>query len=106
MMKLIPALVAVADVARSLSVGAEVSADPKLDYSNDPNYFNYDRYHQPDYNQQYNRPLPGADFNKAVSSFREEEQVFDQQDYEERVKVEADLMVALEAMKTSTTYLN
>ena len=50
MMKLIPALVAVADVARSLSVGAEVSADPKLDYANDPNYFNYDRYHQPDYN--------------------------------------------------------
>ena len=50
MMKLIPALVAVADVARSVSVGAEVSADPKIDYANDPNYFNYDRYHQPDYN--------------------------------------------------------
>ena len=50
--------------------------------------------------------LPGADFNKQVYQFNEKKQIWDQNDYEERVKVEAEILVALEALKTSVNYLN
>ena len=38
-------------------------------------------------------------------SFDEREKIWDQNDYEERVKVEAEMLVALEALKTSVDYL-
>ena len=49
--------------------------------------------------------LPGADFNRQVYSFDENKSIWDQNDYEERVKVEAELLVALEALKSSASYL-
>ena len=49
--------------------------------------------------------MPGADFNRQVYRFRENRQIWDQNDYEERTKQEAEIMVALEALKTSTAYL-
>ena len=62
-------------------------------------------YQAPDYSQDYGEALPGADFNKQVYQFRENEQIWDQNDYVERVKVEAEILVALEALKTSVGYL-
>ena len=62
-------------------------------------------YQTPDYSQDYGEALPGADFNKQVYQFRENEQIWDQNDYVERVKVEAEILVALEALKTSVGYL-
>ena len=62
-------------------------------------------YRAPDYSQDYGEALPGADFNKQVYQFRENEQIWDQNDYVERVKVEAEILVALEALKTSVGYL-
>lgn len=37
--------------------------------------------------------------------FNESKPIWDQQDYNERVKVEAEILVALEALKTSAMYL-
>ena len=62
-------------------------------------------YRTPDYSQPYGEALPGADFNRQVYQFRENEQIWDQNDYVERVKVEAEILVALEALKTSVGYL-
>ena len=62
-------------------------------------------YRAPDYSQDYGEALPGADFNKQVYQFRENEQIWDQNDYVERVKAEAEMLVALEALKTSVGYL-
>jgi len=49
--------------------------------------------------------LPGADFNKQVYNFDEHKKIWHEQDYEERVKVEAEMLVALEALKESVVYL-
>ena len=62
-------------------------------------------YQTPDYSQDYGEALPGADFNKQVYQFRENEQIWDQNDYVERVRAEAEMLVALEALKTSVGYL-
>ena len=62
-------------------------------------------YRAPDYSQDYGEALPGADFNKQVYQFRENEQIWDQNDYVERVRAEAEMLVALEALKTSVGYL-
>ena len=62
-------------------------------------------YRAPDYSQEYGEELPGADLNKQVYQFNENKQIWDQNDYEERVKVESEILVALEALKTSVNYL-
>ena len=74
----------------------------------DDSYFNYNSYRKPDYSKEKSRSgekLPGPDFNKQVYDFDERKHIWDQNDYEERVKVEAELMVALEALKSSVNYL-
>ncbi len=62
---------------------------------------------QPDYSQKKpsGEKLPGADFNKQVYEFEGDQQIWDQNDYTERVKVEAEMMVALEALKETIIYL-
>ena len=71
----------------------------------------YDDYFlNPEYKQySYDRPgpdrLPGADFNKQVYEFNEMNQIWHQSNYQERVKVEAEIMVTLEALKTSVRYM-
>ena len=50
--------------------------------------------------------MPGADFNKQVYQFDEREMIWDQNDYEERTKQEAEMLVALEALKTSANFLD
>jgi len=50
--------------------------------------------------------LPSADFNKAVYNFNDDKPVFDQKSYETRVRVEAELMIALEALKESVNLLD
>ena len=50
--------------------------------------------------------LPGPDFNKQVYEFDETKQIWHQSNYTERVKVEAEILVTLEALKTSTRFMN
>ena len=72
-----------------------------------PEYFNSPNYVKPNYKNP--RPagekLPGADFNKHVYEFNGYNKIWDQNDYEERIKGEAELLVALEALKEQVTYL-
>ena len=99
-MKFIAALASTALAARAVSDpdGAQHSATGKsFDIGN--------MYQAPDYAQPYGETLPGADFNKQVYQFRENEAIWDQNDYVERVKVEAEILVALEALKASVGYL-
>ena len=49
--------------------------------------------------------LPGPDFNKQVYEFNEMKQIWHQSNYDERVKVEAEILVTLEALKTSVRYM-
>jgi len=48
--------------------------------------------------------LPSGDFNRRVYQFDDSRAIWDQKDYEERVKVEAEMLVALEALKESLSY--
>ena len=50
--------------------------------------------------------MPGADFNKQVSEFAGSKNIFEQANYENRVKIEAEMMVALEGLKEAVTYLS
>ena len=44
--------------------------------------------------------LPSGDFNKQVYHFNDQKQIWNQENYAERLKVEAEIMVTLEALKT------
>ncbi len=70
-----------------------------------PDYFKSPAYKAADYSKAYGEVLPGADFNKQVYEFNANKPIWDQNDYEERVKVEAEMLVALEALKESVVYL-
>ena len=70
------------------------------------NYYSHPGYHAPDYSHEYGETLPGADFNHQVYKFDEDHQIWDQNDYEERTKAEAELLVALEALKQSVSILS
>ena len=48
--------------------------------------------------------LPGPDFNKQVYEFEAMKQIWNQANYNERLKIEAEIMVTLEALKTSIRY--
>ena len=52
-----------------------------------------------------NENLPGPDFNRNVYEFDDTKQIWNQENYEVRVKAEADILVALEAMKTEAKFL-
>ena len=74
----------------------------------DDSYFNYNSYRKPDYSKESSRSgekLPGPDFNKQVYEFDEMRQIWHQSNYNERVKVEAEIMVSLEALKTQVRYM-
>ena len=68
-------------------------------YFENPNHQDFD----------YQRPgpaeLPSPDFNKQVYEFDEMRQIWHQSNYNERVKVEAEIMVSLEALKTQVRYM-
>ena len=49
--------------------------------------------------------LPGPDFNKHVHDFDVMKQIWEQNQYHQRVRVEADIMITLEALKTSVQYM-
>ena len=69
------------------------------------NYFSNPTYYQPDYHKPYTRKLPGADFNKHVYEFHDDSNIFDQNEYEKRIEVEATLMIALEGLKANVMQL-
>ena len=50
-------------------------------------------------------PFPSADFNRKVYHFEEKDNIFDQKEYEARLQAEADLMIALEALKQTIVFL-
>ena len=70
-----------------------------------PGYFDNPNHVGADYSQPYQFTLPSADFNKAVHDFNEDEAVFNQEEYEKRLVIEAELMIALEGLKSSAAYL-
>ena len=71
----------------------------------------YDGYFENPNHQDYDYKLPGPaelpspDFNKQVYEFDEMRQIWHQSNYNERVKVEAEIMVSLEALKTQVRYM-
>lgn len=69
------------------------------------NYYQHPGYAAPDYSHDYVNPLPGADFNRQVYKFNEDHPIWNQEEYAHRVKNEADILVALEALKESVAYL-
>jgi len=111
-MKYFTALVATCAAASASKIEAKSAIESKVDASANPNpydqynYFNHPGYVAPSYEHEYGEVLPGADFNKQVYNFNEAHQIWDQNDYEERVKVEAEMLVALEALKESIMYLS
>ena len=110
-MKFAIALVATIAAANAASLDAVASLEAESGFgdhnqSGKPNFSIDNHYRQPDYSSEYGEELPGADFNRQVYRFNEDHQIWDQNDYEERVKVEAEMLVALEALKGSVDYLN
>ncbi len=85
---------------------------PPTPYGNDPSpyehydYYQHPGYATPDYTHEYVEPLPGADFNRQVYKFDEDHPIWDQDDYAHRVTNEAEILVALEALKESIVYLS
>ena len=77
---------------------------PNIPYEGD-SYYHNPGYVEPDYSKKYDETLPGADFNRQVYEFNTDKGIWDQNDYTERVKVEAEMLVALEALKENTMYL-
>ena len=69
-------------------------------------YFEYPDHLPMDYSKPEPDRLPGPDFNKKVFHFDTRKQIWGQKDYESRVAVEADMMVALEALKTSVRFIS
>jgi len=57
------------------------------------------------YSVPYTKPLPGADFNANVYSYDESHPQFDQDDYVNRVRNEAELLISLEGLKHALKYL-
>ena len=85
-------------------------ADHPLDYDSHPGdaypgYFNNPNHVLADYEHPYTGSLPSADFNKQVYNFDDDKNIFDQKSYEMRVKIEAELMIALESLKESVKLL-
>ena len=97
------ALLSLAAVAAAIKADADTAQE--VEYSGEK-YYSNPAYVQADYTAPYDASLPGPDFNKSVYNFNQRSQTFDQGEYETRVKVEAELMVALESLKESITYLN
>ncbi len=107
-MKYTIALVATCAVATAVRSDAEEIVGGSHDHGVDGPYQNYyvnPAYKEPSYAHDYAEKLPGADFNKQVSTFSTDSAIWDQNDYEERVKVEAEMLVSLEALKESVMYL-
>lgn len=69
-------------------------------------YFEMPHYVAYDYSLPPHPTLPGPDFNKQVYEFNMKNQIWSDSDYAERVNTEAQIMVALEALKTSVNYLH
>ena len=70
-------------------------------------YFDFSGHKDADYTHPYESRLPGADFNKQVYEFdSRNDKIFDQQEYESRVRTEAEMLVALEALKDTTQWLD
>ena len=90
------------------SAAYAVSVEPERGahkFQGKPSFSIGHRYKEPDYTQDYGESLPGADFNRQVYKFNEDKQIWDQNDYIERTRQEAEILVALEALKTSAAFL-
>jgi len=89
--------------AQAASIEAQAGA---ADWPTYPNYYLHDHYAEPSYDATYDEELPGADFNSHVYHFEDENMIWDQNDYTERVRVEAEMLVALEGLKETVTFLH
>jgi len=102
------ALLAFATTAAATGVMTDALAQHSitgLDVTYD-GYFNYEAYRPRDYGLQDVIDFPDPDFNKQVYQFDESEDIFDEEDYACRVRVEAHMLVALEALKEEVRWLH
>ena len=85
--------------SQNANLGGNKHKAPYDGYFDNPNHQEYD-YLRPGPND-----LPSPDFNKQVYEYDEMKQIWHQTNYNERVKVEAEIMVTLEALKTQVRYM-
>lgn len=84
-------------ISSAVAIGKEPAANI-IPYNDDP-IANYSY-------QKHVRSNGGkANFNKQVYHFDEQENIFDQKEYEARIEAEAELMIALESIKTSIVFM-
>ena len=93
-------------VANASTLQAEATQLGAAPHSHGPEYFHYPAHAPADYSHQYDEILPGADFNRQVWEFDQHAAIWNQNDYTERVKMEAEILVALEALKESIVNTN
>ena len=80
----------------------EQYSEPVEQPTPEPEYF-HDPHHA---DSPYISDVPTGDFWNQVDYFNEWEEIYDQEDYEERLHTEATLMIALEAMRDSLIHLD
>ena len=90
-------LVALAGLAGAVDVQSKTEQSAAFEIY--PSYFENPYYRAYDYGVPYDSPLPSANFNENVYKYNEDTYTFSQEDYEQRVKLEAELMISLEAQK-------
>ena len=100
------ALIATAYAVTAINLDVD-AATKQQEYDQEHKSFDIGpHYQEPSYTEDYTSNFPGADYNRQVYNFDSGKNVWNQEDYNERVKVEAELLVALEALKEAATYLN
>ena len=112
-MKLIPALVSVATAFNTDVYDSEFYGDYidhyRQDHGRDPHYYEppheEDSYHN-HADDDLHGNVPNGAFERAVDHFDMWEEVWDQEEYEWRLRQEADLMVALEALREDLVTLD
>ena len=89
--------------------GPDIHYDPQPDpvYTEAPEgYWEYPNYVAPDYATEWSDgSLPGPDFNKQCYEFDTCNQIWDQDEYANKVEVEAKLLVSIEALKEAIQLL-
>ena len=91
-------------VAAGVAKAADLGTEQTYTMTGD-DYYSNPGYVSPTYETPYEHSLPGADFNQQVYEFAYDAETFDQEMYEHRVRLEAELLVALEALKAEMVVL-
>ena len=72
---------------------------PKLTYATSHSYHDEDEDEHSDYGDDHIGAIPSGAYHDQVHEFDTCEEIWDQEDYEQRLETEAELMIALEAIR-------